>query len=561
MFRKIFNPSFDTESTDLDAFLKNVESGVWKNRLVTGISENGFESVDPINTPGVLCIGTMGSGKSFTLVQILNTLALTSSENTVFFLHDPGKEMGDYANIKTLTGNACYATGDIQKMVPFMKVLFDEYSLRKITFKELGTDNIKEYNRLYKNVRHRSLYLFDLIKTGKYVKDFNKEEFKKYLEANKETIDNGDGFHKDFFCDWDNEFMLDRLVNKDVLRIKKNQPDTYNALKKLLDHQTLDSTEMESLKYYRKWNGAAYIIVAIEEFSVIPNHPSIMFFDNKNTYGTLAYKLKEIQRLARSYGFCFLAAAQRASADDIPSDLRPGFNTVLAHRVSSNLDVGAYDIVGADKIPNRLNGRSIDKEGIVRQSPYIKSPYINKLLAKYVKPCTAELFGNTLPEIQKVFNAEGADGMIKNYDLTTVLQSADAINDYVGIVMRVLSMYGYKRLNVPKTGSIELTVSRNDKTYGVMIVKAGRQVRDSKKMDFFIDDIATAGLDEGIYVSFQKDDVNQTFVKRQWQAVDMDDMSRMASIVDDPEKYDKELLKNFVLQSPDSENNESNELE
>ena len=554
MFKNLLNPDFEAEETDIKGYIKKIESGEWKNMLMTGISENGFETVDPINTPGILCIGTMGSGKSFTLVQVLNTIALASSENTVFFLHDPGKEMGDYNNIKALTGNSCYATGDIQKIVPFMKVLFDEFSSRKNAFKEIGTDNIKTYNRLYLNIKSRVLYLFELFKTNKYSDTFNKDDYQKFLKTNNIKFNNNKDFDNEHFCSrdnkvfsWSNEVLLSKLVDKDVLRIKKAQPDTYSVLIKLNKKEKASKEELTLLKYYRTWNGASFVIIAIEEFHIIPNHPSIMFFDNRNTFGTIAYKLKELQKVARSYGFCFLAATQRATSDDIPTDLRAGFNTVLAHRVSSNLDVGAYDIVGADKIANKLNGRSIDKEGTARQSPYIKSPYINKLMEKYVKPCTAELFGNNLEDIQKIFNTEGAEGMIKNYDLTTVLQSADAINDYPAIAMRVLSMYGFTKSNIDKSGSIELIAERNGKKYGVMIVKAGRQSRDQRKIDFFSEDIAKAGLEEGIYVSFQKDDKNSTFERKGWAAVDMDDLTRIASIVDDPEKYDQELLKQSSL--------------
>jgi hypothetical protein len=153
------------------------------------------------------------------------------------------------------------------------------------------------------------------------------------------------------------------------------------------------------------------------------------------------------------------------------------------------------------------------------------------------------LFGNDLSDIQKIFNTEGAEGMIKNYDLTTVLQSADAINDYPAIVNRVCEMFGYKRIEIERSGSIDLAVEKDGNRYGILITKAGRVQRDNRRFDFFIEDVAKAGLNEGIYFSFQKDDKNPTFERKGWMIMDMDDMSRLAAIVDDPEKFDQNLLK------------------
>jgi DNA segregation ATPase FtsK/SpoIIIE-like protein len=139
-----------TNDLDKAAYIKRIESGVWKDKVVLGIADKfqDFVTTDPVLAPGQMMIGGMGSGKSVAAKFTVYTHMACNSENTFYILVDPEKGMTDYKSAFKYKDNVVTALNAAEKFIPIMDMLAEEASLRKFEFSRVGATNIYEYENI-----------------------------------------------------------------------------------------------------------------------------------------------------------------------------------------------------------------------------------------------------------------------------------------------------------------------------------------------------------------------------------------------------------------------------
>lgn len=154
IFDRLFLWPQKKDEGDLKSYLNALKSGRFKNKVVYGISdkEKGFLSFDPVETPGALYCGGMGSGKSIAMRFTVGTHIATNSENTMYIIIDPEKGAADYAlifNGKQIdcSKNVISAVNDPAKIVPVIDMVFKEYEKRKEEFSKYDAPKISVYEK------------------------------------------------------------------------------------------------------------------------------------------------------------------------------------------------------------------------------------------------------------------------------------------------------------------------------------------------------------------------------------------------------------------------------
>lgn len=137
---------------DFESYIKMLEAGEFKNKLVFGVSDEkrGFLMVNPLTDPGALYCGGMGSGKSQAMKFTLITHLIANSTNTIYLLYDEFKGMGDYQIMFDLKDNVAYAINDPSKIVPIIDMVHAEMQARKEEFAKYNAADIETYERIMK---------------------------------------------------------------------------------------------------------------------------------------------------------------------------------------------------------------------------------------------------------------------------------------------------------------------------------------------------------------------------------------------------------------------------
>lgn len=149
---KFLYPNIDGDAGSRKNYIKLLESGHFTDRVVYGISDKdkSFKILNPVEAPGALFCGGMGSGKSVAMKFTVGTNICTNSEDTFFIFFDALKGMEDYNQFFKYTDNVAYAVNDITKIVPLFELLYEEMMGRREAFSKVGAKNITEYNRIVK---------------------------------------------------------------------------------------------------------------------------------------------------------------------------------------------------------------------------------------------------------------------------------------------------------------------------------------------------------------------------------------------------------------------------
>lgn len=140
----------EKEEGDFNTYLEKLNSGAFKDRMFYGIAEDrrGFLIVDPVNQPGALYCGGMGSGKSIAMRSTLITHMAANSENTIYLLVDILKGMTDYALLFDYDKNVATALNDPAKLVPAIEMVYQECMSRKDEFSRVNAANIYQYEKI-----------------------------------------------------------------------------------------------------------------------------------------------------------------------------------------------------------------------------------------------------------------------------------------------------------------------------------------------------------------------------------------------------------------------------
>lgn len=148
-WEKLFLSTAEKEEGDQASYFRRLSDGSFKDKLVYGVAEEkrGFLALDPVEQPGALYCGGMGSGKSVAMRFTVVTNFIVNSENTVYILIDPLKGMTDYAPLFKYKENVAVAVNDTAKLVPAIKMLYQECMARKEAFSEIQANNIYTYEK------------------------------------------------------------------------------------------------------------------------------------------------------------------------------------------------------------------------------------------------------------------------------------------------------------------------------------------------------------------------------------------------------------------------------
>ena len=152
IWEKLFLSPTEKEEGDLNSYMHRLSDGSFRDRLVYGVAEEkrGFLFLDPVEQPGALYCGGMGSGKSVAMRFTVVTHFICNSENTFYMMIDPLKGMTDYAPLFKYKKNVAVALNDTAKLVPAIKMLYQECMARKEAFSEVNANNIYNFEKAMK---------------------------------------------------------------------------------------------------------------------------------------------------------------------------------------------------------------------------------------------------------------------------------------------------------------------------------------------------------------------------------------------------------------------------
>lgn len=422
---KLTLPKFITDGYGAEDFEKLIANGDLKDKYFLGIGDfcQGFYTRDMFEFPGIVCIGRQGSGKSTTLIGVLNTLLASNSDRMAIFCLDTLKGMGDYAHLFKYKQSVfpIVELGGHKKLIPVFDIIGRELGQRAVILAGL--------NSIFEGV---------LNETAKVSKSF------------QDITDNYRYFVELYLSKWYKEMESGQLSEeaRKVLEIAESgnllrlSYEGNKNLRRLLDGEKLTSEDLEKCKVRSDFQGFRRILLVFEEFHDIVNHPILNFLENKSTPGTIAQKFFRVARVGRAMGIHIAIATQRASYNEFPKDLGAGITNPMAHAVSDESDANGVDLgPQAAALPDQFKGRIAVKEGLVQfpHFPTIKAEDLEekwrvknpnkdksqmpkfetsssmvKLLDKYYKEPTFEFVSTTVEEIQNAIGGKGTEGLVMN---------------------------------------------------------------------------------------------------------------------------------------------------
>lgn len=426
---------------DIGTYVKAIEGGKFKNKLVYGISdkEKGFLTYDPVKNPGALYCGSMGSGKSIAMRFTVATHIATNSENTVYLLMDPLKGMTDYALLfdgkkKDFSKNVAHAVNDPAKIVPLIDMVFDEAMERKFLFSIFSSKHVYDID----------LKLNDLYQEVRKLGDIK-----------------------------DEEDLYEKLINHQS--DKNNWHETISELKELKEEkklflkvfgQMIDLLEKKEDKH----PGITRIIICIEEFHKIPNSNYVKFNMQSDREGSIANKMKELMRIGRSYGIAFMFATQRGTAEDVPTSLKPGLSVMMCFKMSNPGEAGALNLPHANEIMNHQRGRCAYEEGFI-QYPYLDDKPLEDLMNKYYKPLKSYFLKYDMEDYRIAFSGKGNSGMVKIKPFRDLIQFHNQF-DLEDIIARILDSFNIKtEIQENKAYVADQIGIKGEDRYAIKIIK------------------------------------------------------------------------------------------
>lgn len=468
LIERIFLPKRVEARGDFKSYIKSLESGSFRGKVVYGVSDflRDFYKVDPVETPGALFIGGMGSGKTVAMRFSVVTHMLSNSEDTVYLFFDSEKSMGDYKVLMNYRENVASAIDDVTKIVPMIEMVFDEMEARKHEFSKHGVGNIKSYNS----------------------------------------------------------------------KMKSENPETKNL---------------------------SNIIMCFEEFHSIPNTKQMNFRMNYDREGSLAEKLLKIARVGRSYGINIMIANQRATSEEVPSQIKPALSVLMAFKVNQSGEAASLNLPHNEDITATQRGKCAYEQGFM-QFPFLaskgdkkailsdpKAPIkpietIEGLMEKYRKPYNGRLLSGSVQKFQEAFEAEGNSGIVKIKPLTELFEFYQQY-DTIDIIEKVLSTFKYtieKQTN--KSFIANLIAYKNDKKYFVKFYEDRRDgsdpetqalIRGAKNQE--CDGIIAFGIDNSIPRNvehiIQEKAPNLELIKVEWE-----ELIQAGKIIDEKDNTDRD---------------------
>lgn len=287
--------------------------------------------------------------------------------------------------------------------------------------------------------------------------------------------------------------------------------------------------------------GLARIILCAEEFHTIPNSEQIKYSFKSDNAGTAAYKLRQLMKVGRSYGFTLLAASQRATSDDFPSSLKTGISNMFAFRVSNSNDVNFMGLPQAADIRQGQQGRCayLGSTGFMQfpafgnpKDPRTGDAIIRKLIAKYAKPFNAKMLKYTIEDFQKAFAGEGNDGMVDVYPYKSVIENVGQYR-FEKVVSKFLKAFDFKVTKQPNEALIaQMIAERDGEKYAVLTI-SGRSSGTDKMAKSLKDCLSLLGTQK--VMIFGTDSLSSSLSSlfgKDSIVLDSDDLKQIAKVLD-----------------------------
>jgi len=282
------------------------------------------------------------------------------------------------------------------------------------------------------------------------------------------------------------------------------------------------------------------IVLACEEFHSIPNSEYVKFPFMVDNQGSVAFQLKELMRVGRSYGLTLLAATQRAVSDDFPSSLKAGISQMMAFRVNNINDVSAMNVAHAADIRPGNPGRCAYMDGFI-QFPYMEDEVAEFLLNKFYKPFNAKLLKYQVEDYQKAFLGEGNEGVLYVKPYTEILKNYKQFNQ-VKIAERFLKAFGFKTKDQTiKAYNCNLLAERDGRKYVVLVITDSATMGTAKAASSLKESIVQLKQDSAIVISIDKQ-VPSAFTSMissvNGYTIDVEDFYKAAGILDESKNLD-----------------------
>jgi hypothetical protein len=242
-----FEVSTETKGVDYEDFVRELEKGTFFRRFFLGVSEKeqAFLHRCPISFPGVICIGTQGSGKTTTARGILSTLNISSMSNLLInFIDSSDKGAGDYSDFFEKE-NVVTTLFDTRKLVTAITYAYEEVRARGKKYQAIGSyDNFK------------SLKLKDDIpKVAKTV-----ENMYAFEDATRENIKKYNDILSSGSLDDESKIYLEWVYEREPLTLEKDERDA------LLEVIKGDKGSMSKAIIKKEYQGEVIYLMVFEEF-------------------------------------------------------------------------------------------------------------------------------------------------------------------------------------------------------------------------------------------------------------------------------------------------------
>lgn len=515
-FRKIFVTSTIQKGASLSDFERLVDSGELNRKLFLGVSEDlqGYLIKDPIQDPGVICIGTQGSGKTTTGNGILASFQITSSHNCFIMIIDTtDKGGGDYSWLFDKE-NVATCLYDKRKLVAAITLARNELTERGKAARNIGSYETymaekKKLSEIPPEKAPGSIYEYE-------------ELFRGYISKYNEVLSKGD-------LSDDDEYLLRWIHDKNILRLSDSK---LSNLKSFIDNKSGNKKE---LLYTDEYVGESLFIMVFEEFHNVVNSEEVNFLENCKVPGTLANHLFDIARTGRSWGFTLFLMSQRATYTEIPMDLKAGVKNAMVHKLGSANDAQSFSLPTTEIPP--ILGRIISEDGFI-QFPYFKEKTRRRLLKEHSKPFQSVLFNKSPSEIRKALSGEGSDGMVDTFPLKEVIHNAGLFN-LERIVSRIFSHFDFVIPDDLEGGlSINKIAVRDGEKYALVIVEPPKKNRRAMGMGLntksqskeIQEEMKILGLEKCIVISF--DNLSEPLKKLAEYSAGKEELLRIAEVLD-----------------------------
>lgn len=283
--------------------------------------------------------------------------------------------------------------------------------------------------------------------------------------------------------------------------------------------------------------GLARIVIALEEFHVIPNSQYVKFQMKVDQPGSIADKLKILMRIGRSYGIFFLFATQRATGDDIPTQLRPGITMMMCFKMNNPGEAAGMNLPHAQEITMEQRGRCAYEEGFI-QFPFLPDEAAVSVLKKYYKPLQAKLLGYDVPQIRSAL----AEGMVNIKPLLEVLTFSNqySVNS---IATRILNTFKYEVSVQPNVAYVaELVAEKYGKKYAVKIVATRNDLASQKEIDALKKGADYLGCEGVIVIGIEQLNSHISRLEQtdpaKFKVLDPDDLKNIGRMVDNKKDLD-----------------------